>query len=110
MYRYFVNVSFDIHNAQPGDYTKAYTALTELGLERSVPANDSSEFPLTNTTAVGNANGNTESHATATVKDQVVARFKGKGLHWFRVVVTSGSRDSLVGVNFPAPAAQKRYG
>ena len=31
---------------------------------------------------------------------QIVARFQLKGIKYFRVVVTSGSRDSLVGQNF----------
>jgi len=110
MYTYFVTVTFDIHDAKPGDYAKAHQALEEIGLERTVPANDGGKFHLTNTTAVGNARGHTETQATNAVKDQVIARFRLKGIAYFRVVVTSGSRDSLVGQNFPVPAQQRRYG
>jgi hypothetical protein len=110
MYSYFVNASFDIHDAKPGDYAKAHAALEEIGLERTVPANDGGRFHLTNTTAVGNARGYTETQATTAVKDLIIARFRLKGIQYFRVVVTSGSRESLVGQNFPAPAQQRRYG
>jgi hypothetical protein len=110
MYSYFVTVCFDIHNAQSGDYAKAHAALTELGLERAVPGIKGSTFHLTNTTAVGDARGNSESDATTAVKDQVVSRFRLKGLQYFKVVVTSGSRSSLVGVDYPVPVAQRRYG
>lgn len=109
MYSYFVTVCFDIHEAKSGDYAKAHAALTELGLERSVPGTNG-PFHLTNTTAVGDARGNSESGATTAVKEQVVARFRMKGLQYFKVLVTSGSRSSVAGVDYPVPAAQRRYG
>lgn len=76
---YFVICTFDLANSSFDDYQNAYTDLSEIGLNRSITANNGSQISLPTTTTAGQFNGESATQVRTDLLDRVKSAFAMRG-------------------------------
>lgn len=76
---YFVSCTFDLKNASPRDYAKAYSELAKIGLTRVLVSSKGNKISLPNTVAVGEFSGTSAGALRDDLSNRIKAVFVSCG-------------------------------